>query len=169
MLTAKTPEPVTMRCITVTFSTQTRTRRGLREREEKALTVIPCKRSSKAVVMTPTPEAKWPSAWRKAVSTGSDTRPCYTRNVRLVRSEIYEIFHSNRIRNPGHGPPRPPLWHRADLPGRAGRAGGPAPALPGADRGPAPPHGAGLQPDGGQRRLRPGPAPTGDHHGGHRA
>src|SRR5919201_4617565 len=93
----------------------------------------------------------------------------YTLNVRLVRSEINEIFHPLRIRHPGHGSHGPRLRQRqAAAPERTGGARGAAAFLPGADRRPAAPRRPDHQPNGRQGRLQPGAFAPGDLDGRHR-
>src|ERR1700737_1393518 len=153
--------------MTVDRSTETRISSGSSDCEAKALTVMPCIRPAAVVVITVTPLAKWPIAWRKDALSGGWFTPirygnvrrrspgsAILRDVRLLQSEIYEILHSVRIRDPRDGAPGARLWPGAHLAGRARRTRGPATVLPGADRRPAASRRAGDQPDGRQGRLR---------------
>src|SRR6266550_3517497 len=106
MLMAKARLCITSRCMVVDRSTETRISRGSSDCEAKALTVMPCIRPATAVVMMVTPLAKWLMAWRKEplsswvtpIRYGNVRRAHgslgYTRDVRLLQSEIDEIFHS---------------------------------------------------------------------------
>src|SRR6202022_751427 len=153
--------------MTVDRSTETRIRSGSSDCEAKALTVMPCIRPAAVVVITVTPLAKWPIAWRKDALSGGWFTPirygnvrrrspgsAILRDVRLLQSEIYEILHSVRIRDPRDGAPGARLRPWPHLAGRARRTRGPASVLPGADRRPAASRRAGDQPDGRQGRLR---------------
>src|SRR5271167_526897 len=67
------------------WSTQTRVRNGSRETEVKELPVIPYAwPGARGAVMTVTPVANWPSAWRKSVAV---------RGVVLM----FEVFEDNTL------------------------------------------------------------------------
>src|SRR5438128_6487528 len=153
--------------MTVDRSTDTRISSGSSDCEAKALTVMPCIRPAAVVVMTVTPLAKWPMTWRKEALSGGGITPIrygnvrrqsarlgYTRNVRLFQSEIHEILHSLRIRDPRDGAPGARIRQWPRLAGGARRTGGSATVIPGADRRPASSRRPGDQPDGRQGRLR---------------
>src|SRR5437899_7879463 len=106
MLMAQARLCVTSRCITVDRTTETRISNGSNDWELNALTVMPCIRPAAVVVMIVTPLAKWLMAWRKEPLSSWVTpirygnvrraygRLGYTRDVRLLQSEIHEIFHT---------------------------------------------------------------------------
>src|ERR1700694_4236179 len=162
-------------------STETRISSGSSDCEANALTVIPCIRPAAVVVMIVTPLAKWPMAWRKLPLSGWVTPIRYgnvsrrkpgsaiLQDIRLLQSEIHEILHSVRIRDPRHGAPGARLRARPHLAGGARRTGGAAVLLPGADRRPAPPRRTGDQPDGRQGRLCACPPARRDLDGRHRS
>src|ERR1700730_4276297 len=168
--------------MTVDRSTDTKISSGSSDCDAKALTVMPCIRRAAVVVMIVTPVAKCPMAWRKDALSGGLTTPIRYGNVsrrkpgsailqdiRLLQSEIHEILHSVRIRDPRHGAPGTRLRARPHLAGGARRTGGPAVLLPGADRRPASPRRTGDQPDGRQGRLCACPPARRDLDGRHRS
>src|ERR1700737_2004656 len=168
--------------MTVDRSTETRISSGSSDCEAKALTVMPCIRPAAVVVITVTPLAKWPIAWRKDALSGGwftpirygNVRPrgpgsAILRDVRLLQSEIYEILNSVRIRDPRDGAPGARLRPWPHLAGRARRAGGPAALLPGADCRPASSRWTRDQPDGRQGRLCARPPARRDLDGRHRS
>src|SRR3981081_897321 len=103
MLTAKARLFMTSWCMTVDRSTETRISGGSSDCDAKALTVMPCIFSAAVVVMIVTPLAKWLMAWRKEPLSSWFTpirygnvrqappRLGYTRDIRLLQSEIHEI------------------------------------------------------------------------------
>src|SRR4029077_3874742 len=96
-------------------------------------------------------------------------RSAILRDVRLLQSEIHEIFHSVRIRDPRDGAPGARLRPWPHLARRARRAGGPAALLSGADRRPASSRRARDQPDGRQGWLCALPPAGCDLDGGYRS
>src|SRR3979411_2972716 len=145
MLMAKARLSMTSLCMVVDSSTENRMSSGSSDCEAKALTVMPCIRPAAVVVMIVTPLAKWLIAWRKAPLSSwvppirygnvrrAPSRLGYTRDVRLLQSEINEILHSVRIRDSRDGAPGARLRPWAHPAGGARRARGPDARPPGAD------------------------------------